>query len=281
VADDVVAVALFGPEHPYGRLPLGTSEGVRAIRRESLLQFHRDRFRPEGSVLLIAGDLRSNTLPGQLERVFADWSGSVAPIEYPSSPALPLTTGSVSRIEWEDAAQGEIRFAARGMHRRSPDWIPAAVANYILGGSTITGRLGANLREDKGWTYGVRSGFAAGVHPAGWTIETAVDAEVIDDAMAEIEAELRRMVEEAVEEEELSRAREALILSLPRAFETPARIVARLATLEAYGLPDDYWSRFPERVTRVTREEIGRVARAHFDPAELVRVTVGPAEEED
>jgi zinc protease len=281
VADDVVAVSLFGPEHPYGRLPLGTSEGVRGIRRDSLLRFHRDRFRPQGSVLVVAGDFEPELLSARLERIFAGWTGSAHPTRYPAPPASPFAASSPSRIAWEDAAQGEIRFAGLGIDRRSPDWIPAAVANYILGGSTITGRLGANLREDKGWTYGVRSGFAAGIHPAGWTVETAVDADVIEEALREIEAELNAIAREAVEDEELFRAKEALILSLPRAFETPARIVARLATLEAFGLPEDYWAGFPARVAAVTAEEVNRIARSLFHPERLVRVTVGPPEGEN
>src|SRR5690606_1353485 len=145
--------------------------------------------------------------------------------------------------------------------------VVAAVANYLLGGSTITGRLGANLREDKGWTYGVRSGFSASVHPGGWAIETAVDGEVTARAIDEIMAELTRFLAEPVPADELRRGKDALILSLPRAFETPGRIVSRLATVEVFGLPEDYWERFPDRVEAVGRDDLLRVAHAYFDPA--------------
>jgi len=276
VADDRAAEGVFGGEHPYGRLPLGTPEGVRRVRRRSLVEFHRRRYRPDGAVLIMGGDLPTSELRGFLNETFAGWTGAADSLAYPAWPRRGGEAGSLARVPWEDAAQGEIRFAGLGMHRRSPDWIPAAVANYILGGSTITGRLGANLREDKGWTYGIRSGFASGVHPGGWVVETAVDAEFIDDALNEIEEEIRRIGTDPVEEEELSRAREALILSLPRAFETPSRIVARIATIEAFGLEADYWHRFPDRVREVTAEDVMRICREHFDPGSLVRVAVGP-----
>lgn len=276
VADDHAAQAVFGTQHPYGRLPIGTDEGVRRLSREALIEFHRSRYRPAGSVMVIAGDLGEGDLQARLETAFARWQGSVDPPAYPDLPTSPNAGDSLLSIEWDDSPQGEIRFAGLGIPRNSPDWVTAAVANYILGGSTITGRLGSNLREDKGWTYGVRSGFAAGVHPGGWIVETAVDGRVVGDAMEEIDAELRRIVAEPVRDEELDRAREALILSLPRAFESPGRIVARLATLEAYGLELDYWERFPERVKRVSAEEITRIAAACFSPDRLVRVTVGP-----
>jgi zinc protease len=276
VADDHASESVFGKGHPYGRLPIGTVEGVRRLRREALLDFHRSHYRPSGSVLIAAGDFSAGDLRHRLEAAFSDWRGDVDPPSYPDLPHGPPSHRPLLSVEWEDSAQAEIRVAGLGLPRSSPDWVPAAVANYILGGSTITGRLGANLREEKGWTYGVRSGFAAGVHPGGWVVETAVGAEVAADAVIEIEAELRRIAEEPVSAEDLERAKEALILSLPRAFETPPRIVSRLATIEAYGLEPDYWNRFPERVERVTREEVQRIAAACFAPERLVRVVVGP-----
>jgi zinc protease len=276
VADDRAALAVFGPDHPYGRLSLGTNDGVRALRSDYLAAFHARHYRPAGSVLVIAGDLDVDGLARQLERCFQGWTGSTESPEIPRPPSLPPEAGALVTVSREDAAQAEIRIAGAGLPRGAPEWIPAAVANYILGGSTITGRLGANLREAKGWTYGVRSGFAAGVHPAGWTIETAVAAESTAAALEEIEGELDRIVSVPVDEDELYRAKEALILSLPRAFETPSRIVARLATVEAFGLDPEYWNRFPNEVRGVTQDGILAIARRFFSPDLLARVTVGP-----
>lgn len=275
VADDAVGSGVFGDGHPYGRLPVGSVEGVAALGREELVSFHAERYRPEGSFLVLAGDLGEG-IEALLERMLGSWMGSVPRTSYPAAPAAAERAGQIERVVWEEGAQSEIRLAGLGIPRDHPDWIPGAVANYILGGSTITGRLGANLREDKGWTYGVRSGFAAGVQAGGWVVETAVDAGATAAALTEIHRELERMVGEPVEEEELARAREALILSLPRAFESPHRIVARLATVEAFDLPRDYWERFPDAVRRVSADEVRRVARAYFSPDALVRVTVGP-----
>jgi zinc protease len=275
VADDATSAALFGERHPYGRLTSGTPEGVESVPRDRLVAFHDTHYRPEGSILVVAGEFDPALLRAALEARLGGWIGDAPGV--PLLPALARPAGVGERIvlPWDDAAQGEIRVAGLGMERANPDWIPAAVANYLLGGSTITGRLGANLREDKGWTYGVRSGFAAALHPGGWSIETAVDVEVGHRAVEEIFGELERFRAEAVRPEELRRAKDALTLSLPRAFETAGRLVSRFATLEAFGLPENYWESFADRVEAVTAEEVNRIALTYFAPEQLVTVVVG------
>ena len=278
VADDRVLREIYGAGHPYGRPSFGTEEGVRSATREALRAYHAARYRPGGSVVVAAGEFDAAELRALLESAFAHWAGTAEPVAYPPAPERPARAGGTVRVPWPDAAQAEIRVAGVGLVRRSPDWVAATVANHVLGGSTILGRLGANLREDKGWTYGVRAGFAAGIAPGGWSAETAVDAAVAEDAVREMLAEMRRMTEEPVPEEEMRRAKDGLILSLPRAFETPTRVASRFATLEAYDLPRDYWERVPERIEEVTPGEVLRLSREHFDPGRVVTVVVGGVE---
>jgi zinc protease len=275
VADDRTGIEIFGEGHPYARLTTGTPEGVQRITGDALREFHETHYRPDGAVLLVAGSFEPRALRAVVDDRLGGWSGRAPAVVLPPTPPRPPAAGSLVRLPWRDAAQGEIRVAGAGLRRADDEWIPASVANYLLGGSTITGRLGSNLREDKGWTYGVRSGFAAALQPAGWVIETAVDAEVVEAALEEIARELDRFLAGPVPDEELERARHSLILSLPRAFETPGRVVSRLGTVEAFGLPSDYWERYPERVAAVTAEEVLRIARERFAPADLVRVVVG------
>lgn len=276
VADDQLAEAIYPEGHPYARLPLGQVDSVASIGRAQLEAFHRRHYAPEGAVLVAAGDIEPERFAALVQERLGGWRGRAGSPEYPSSEGADAdAAGGALVIAWEDAQQAELRVGGRGMARSSPDWIPAAVANYLLGGSTITGRLGANLREARGWTYGVRSGFSGTVRRGGWGIETAVDAEVAEAALREIRRELTRFLAEPVSEEELRRGKDSLVLSLPRAFETPGRLVSRLATAEVFGLEPDYWQRFPDRVEAVDRDEVLRIAHTYFDPARLVTVTVG------
>lgn len=275
VADDRTNEETFGADHPYGMPSFGTPEGIEATTRADLAAFHAAHYLPGGSVLLAAGAFALEELREALDAAFGPWAGESPRAELPPVADAPARAGRVVVEPWEEASQSEIRMAGTGMERTHPDWIAGAVANYVLGGSTITGRLGANLREEKGWTYGARSTFASGVARGGWAAETAVDVAVTADAVREMRAEMQRMQDELVSADELRRAKDALVLSLPRAFETPSRIVGRLATIEAYGLPLDYWERFPAAVEAVTAEDVRRIARTYFDPARVVTVVVG------
>lgn len=278
VADDRAMLEVFGAGHPYGLPAFGTEEAIRTVPREVIAAFHRAHYRPAGAFVVAAGEFDTAELRDALETAFAGWSGTAPPVVHPPANETPARAGDLVVHAWDDAAQSEIRVAGVGMHRRHPDWVKAGVTNFILGGSTITGRLGANLREDKGWTYGVRSAFTAGVAPGGWAVETAVDVEVTAGALREIEREIRRLIDEPVPGDELRRAQDALMLSLPRVFETPAGVASRLATVEAYGLPHDWWERFPAEVDAVTTDDVRRIAAAHFAPERLVRVVVGGIE---
>jgi zinc protease len=275
VADDRTAAAVFGDEHSYGRPALGTEEGINSVNADRLHAFHAAMYRPQGSFLIAAGDLQPERLAGLLDAVLGGWRGVSQAPAVAAAPPEPAAAGRRIDVGWRDAQQAEIRVGGVGLPRKSPDWIPAAVANFILGGSTITGRLGANLREDKGWTYGARSGFSAGLAAGGWMAETAVDVEVREAALLEMVREIERIATERVSADELARAHDALVLSLPRAFETPGRVVSRFTTLEAFGLPDDYWQNFPNAVRSVDRETVREVAGRYLAPDRLVRVVVG------
>jgi len=275
VADDRTSLEVFGPDHPYGRPSFGTAAGIATVPREALAAFHAARYKPRGSFLVAAGDFDPAELRARLDAAFAEWTGEVERVPYPAGPPVPANAGKTVVVPWDDAAQSEIRIAGAGLDRRSPDWLVGSVANYVLGGSTITGRLGANLREDKGWTYGVRSSFHAGQAIGGWGTDTAVDVEVTAAAVEEMIGELRRMATEPVPDDEMRRAKDAMVLSLPRVFETPGGIASRFVTMEAFGLPDDYWERYPDAVEAVTADDVLRISRQVFAPERVVRVIVG------
>jgi zinc protease len=275
VADDAASRAVFGPTHPYGRPAIGTRDDVSRVERAAVERFHAAHYRPAGAFLVAAGALDPERFAATVAESFGSWAGERSRVELPGPPSRAARAGDRIVIPWPDSRQSEIRVAGTGLQRASDDWIPAAVTNYLLGGSTITGRLGANLREKRGWTYGARSAFSAGVQPGGWMADTAVDVEVRDAAVREIMREIRRMSEEEVPEAELRRAQDALVLSLPRAFETPDRVLTRFTTIECFGLSRSYWRDFPAAVHAVDVATVQRMARRYLAAEDVVRVCVG------
>jgi zinc protease len=182
----------------------------------------------------------------------------------------------VTLVDRPGSQQSEIRIGAVGLARGDDDEIPVLVMNAILGG-LFSSRINLNLREDKGWTYGARSGFSLRRAPGPFVASAAVETPVTARAFEEMLFEIRSMTERPPSEDELALARNALILSLPRQFETTSQVASKEAERVAYDLPPDWWERFPARVGQVGRDEVVRVAERYLDPAGLVLVAVGDA----
>jgi predicted Zn-dependent peptidase len=161
--------------------------------------------------------------------------------------------------------------------RRSPDYLPMLVMNDILGGGA-SARLFLNLREEKGYTYGVYSSFSAGRYPGPWRAGGNMRTEVTEEALKEFYYEIRRMRDEKVVAEELEESRRSIAASFALSLEQPARVLSFAVTRIFYRLPADYWDSYPARVMAVTADDVQRVARKYLNPDSLQLVAVGDAD---
>ena len=173
-----------------------------------------------------------------------------------------------------EAPQSELRVGHVGLPRNHPDFFAATVMNAILGG-LFSSRINLNLREVHAWTYGAHSGFDWRLQAGPWLADSAVKSEATADAVREVLGEIDRMREFPVSHEELSLATSYLDGVFPIRYETTGAIAAALANLVLYGLPDDYFDRYRERVRAVTREDVQRAATTHLHPDRLQVVAVG------
>src|SRR5690606_29045047 len=148
----------------------------------------------------------------------------------------------------------------------------------ILGGGPAS-RLFMNLREDKGYTYGVYSTFTGTTFPGVVVASTDVRTAVTEGAMHELSLELQRIANEPVSAQELTNARRALIGRFALSLDSPSSLLSNLATQKIYGLPDDYWDTYPQRVEAITPADIQRVAKKYYDRERLQIVAVGDAKE--
>jgi zinc protease len=291
---------LFWGDHPYGHWLPGTEVSVKATRREDLVRFHAARWRPDVSELVVVGDVTPADLRGKLEKALAGWKGkaaaSLAAVE-PSASAPPTPRGIGARRGHAERADGHqpprlqtlllakrgapqayVLMGMPGLPRSSPDYVAAEVAFQVLGGGTSS-RIFRDLREKRGYTYGMYSRVEARKLGGASIVVGSVKESATGAALKELLQQMADLREKPVSQGELEVARNALLLSLPADFASAAGIAGKLAEEVVYRLPDDYWDGFAAQVAHVSADDVRRVAERYLDTSRLTTVLVCDAGE--
>ena len=265
--------AIYG-EHPGG-LVVPSEAVIKQLTRADLATFHAARYRPNNGFVIAHGDIGLKELVARLERHFGDW-----PKAELDKVALPPPKGPdkarVLLVDRPGSVQTSLWVGALGIERDHDDYFAMLVMNHILGGGPAS-RLFMNLREDKGYTYGVYSSFTGTTFPGVVVASTDVRTAVTEGAMHELSLELQRIASEPVSARELTNARRALIGRFALSLDSPQSLMGNLATQKIYRLPADYWDTYPKRVEAVTPADIQRVAKKYYDRDRLQIVAVGDA----
>lgn len=270
--------ALYGDDHPYSHPLDGTEASVADLKREEAVAFHERFHGPGRAGIVVAGDVEPDAILGQLERRLADWTGP--PIPAPEIPGPPLSNHPRIRLlHRPGAAQAVLRVGHVGIARRHSDFELALVLNQVLGGQ-FTSRLNEKLREERGFTYGVRSSFDCRTGQGPFSISTSVQSDKLAEALNDIHHELLALVGgRPPSQTELDDARRALIEGQTRQFETPAALVNRYANLLIHDLPPDHHRTFPDRLAQIDLESLCATAHRQIHPNALVAVVVADADE--
>lgn len=268
---------IYADGAPYGRPLAGSETTVPRIDRDVVVARHAALMRPDAATMVIAGDLSRIDVAREVERVFAGWTApaGVGPAGGRPSPARP----GGRRIVVADrpgSRQSELRIGHVALARRTPDFHAASILNAILGG-LFSSRLNDLLREQRGYTYGVHSGFDMRRHPGPFTVRCAVRTDITVPAIVDILGELERIRASEVTDAELSLARDYLAGVFPLRFETAAAVAGAIAGLVIHELPDDELDRYRPAIAAVTAADVLAAARAHVRPAEASIVLVGDA----
>ncbi|MGH7767784.1 MAG: M16 family metallopeptidase [Candidatus Binatia bacterium] len=271
LAEERFSRAVFG-SHPAA-IVAPTIEAVEALTSEALAAWHRERYSPRNSILAIAGDVRPAELVPKLERWLADWQSAEVKEARPPNPA-PASARKIYLVDRPDSVQTTVILGNIAIDRRSEDYIPMVVLNHVLGGGPAA-RLFLNLREEKGYTYGVYSSFSAVEYPGPWRAGGNMRTEVTEGALKEFFSEIRRMREEKVADGSLEEAKRSVVASFALSLERPARVLSFALTRKIYNLPDDYWDTYPAKIMAVSADEVQRVARKYYNLENLQLVAVG------
>ncbi len=266
---------LYG-EHPYGRPTGGTAASLRGMNVEDLKKFHDGYIVPGSTTIIVVGDVTGDEMIPKLEQAFGDWRAEPAPAR-PVPPISQLKGKSVLFVDKPGAAQSVIEIGRVGVPRLTDDYYAIVVMNTILGGS-FTSRLNMNLREKHGYTYGAGSRFEfrplAGPFVAAASVQTAMT----DSSLVEFMNELRGILA-PIPASDVERAKNYVALGFPADFQSVGQIAGQLEELVIYGLPDDYFNRYTERILAVTPADVERVARKYITPDNLAFVIVGDRKE--
>jgi zinc protease len=276
LADDSAAHFFFAEGVPYHRPLAGTVDSVEAMGAEQTRKLWEERFRPRGGGLVVVGDVDVGEIENLSESCFGGWEGAPEPPQpFESKPRN--RDGGVAVVDRPGAVQSEIRIGQVGASRSSPHFFPLQIFNSVLGGA-FTSRLMLNLREERGFTYGVRSRFSFRRKAGPFVISTAVATEVTAAAVQEAVSELRGLLERGPTLEEVTQSRDFISGVFPLRLETTGQVAARIAELLVYDLPDQFFSTYRDEIRAVTPEATLEAGQAVLRPDELMVVVVGDGE---
>lgn len=267
---------LYGPAHPTARE--STVESIAKITRDDLAGFHQRTVKPNGIILGVTGDFEKGAMLALLRETFGDWKqGPVPELKIPDAPEAG--GGSTVRFVSKETSQTHLRVGHLTIRENDPDYVPLAIANDILGGSSFRSRLFNDVRTKRGLAYSVGSRLNTGVHDQGvWLMRAETKLPSTQEVISRFVANMERMRTEPVTDVELAEAKEAYVNSFIFSFANPAAIVSRFIELEYDGLPKDFLQQLRARVVALTKEDILAAARKHFHPDRLTIVAVGPGE---
>jgi zinc protease len=273
IAGRVFPKTLYGTAHPFGQLV--TEDTLKAIARDDVAAFHKAYFQPGRAAIVIVGDVTMASAKAAAEKALAAWpaGGSKPEFTYPPVPAPRPTT--IYIVDKPGAAQSTFAIGLPGPPRRTPDYYALEVMNTLLGGM-FQSRLNANIREEKGLSYGVSSRFAYGKGPGPFRAGGDIISAKSDVALTEFMKEFKGIQgSRPVTDDELQMAKNALAQSLPGMFASVSSIGNAIGTVWLQNLPPDYYQQYGKHINAVTKDDLVRVARQYIDLAHLAIVIVG------
>ena len=267
---------LYGKDHVYAHpfTGSGTEEAVKRMTRADLARYHATWFKPNNATLLVVGDTTLAEIQPLLEKAFAGWK----PGEVPKKAIAPVQAPAKSLVYLVDrpgALQSVIVGAQLAPPRNSPEAIPLEMVNDVFGG-TFSSRINMNLREDKHWSYGVRSLLQPALGQRPFMSVSPVQTDKTQDALKELVREYRDIAGgKPIGGEELKSALDNNTLGLPGRFETAGQLAGAYSTILQYGLPEDYYNTYTEKALSLTPAQANALAARSFTPERLVWVVVG------
>lgn len=258
--------------HAYARNSGGTLSSLENLTPDDLRAFH-ETLSKDDLKIAVAGDITAEELKTVLDDIF---SGLPHNADQPAADdQIALQNTGQTFLYMKDIPQTIISMTQKGIDRKDPDYHTAQVMNYILGSSGFGSRLTKEIREKRGLTYGIYSGFTDMTHIDTLSVDTSTKNETVNEMLSLIKTEWDKMKATQVTEEELSDAKSYLIGSLPLSLTSTDKISGIILSLQLDDLPVDYLDQRRAAIENVTAEDIQRVAQDILTPDQFLTVMVG------
>ncbi len=268
VAGRLIDTYLFGADHPYGKF--SSAEAFDALERSTLLRFYETHYQQAQPLLFVAGKIPTGLL-GQLNRFFGDLPAT--PLNCPIHPIVPASTKKYRIDNDKQGMQGAIRMARLFPNRHHPDFIPAQLLNAVLGGF-FGSRLMSNIREDKGYTYGIHSYLMNLQQQSAWMISTEAGKEVTEATITEVYREMERLRNEPVGEEELLLVRNYMMGGLLGDLDGPFQLMGRWKNLILHGVDEGYFYKTIDTIKHFSAANLQELAQRYLRPEDFYELVV-------
>ena len=267
---------LYGDKHAYGN-PLsgsGTEASVGKIVREDVIKFHETWFKPNNATFIIVGDITLQEAKNELERRFKSWKPGETPKKNIASvPHKPKST--IYIMDKPGAVQSAIFAGHVAPPKSTPDDIAIQAMNKVLGGN-FSSRMNMNLREDKGWAYYARTYIPGARGPRLFYGFAPVQTDKTKEAMMEISKEMSGIrTHKPISPAELDKTKRNTTLKLPGDWETNSELSTYVQNIVRFGLPDNYYNLYPQKIESLTLAEVSAAAAKTVNPRQMVWVVVG------
>ncbi len=268
---------VFPAGHPSHNAADGDSASTTALDSAHVRAFYEKAFVPERARFVVVGDVTAAEMAAMLNTRFGPWKRAGEPVAIPKIMVKPVANDAVKiyLVDKPGAAQSVIYIGGPGADRLGPDYAALTVMNTILGAS-FSSRLNTNLRETKGYTYGISSQFIwAPLLTGPFAVSSSVRTNVTDSSLVEIFKELRSIRDAPVDQKELDRAKAYVALAVPGRFETNGGIAAQMVNLNSYGLPLSSINDFVTKLNAITLADVQRAAKQYIPADKATLVVVG------
>ncbi|MBD2313033.1 insulinase family protein [Desertifilum sp. FACHB-1129] len=278
LAQRTLQQAIYPVNHPFHPFP--TRDTLQSVEHQDLASFHRTHYRPDTMAIAIVGDTTPQELQRLMVRYFGRWSGEGSPRQLQFPPVnLPESSIALNSV-LPGRKQSIIYMGYKGIGRQDPRYYAALVLNQILGGDTLSSRLGTQVRDRLGLTYGIYSYFQTGLNPGPFVIEMQTAPQDTQSAIATTLTLLDQLQRQGVTLQEVQVAQNAIASRYPVSLKDPDYLAAQVLFNHVYGLPPSELRIFPHKISNVTLEAVNQAAKELLHPGHLVVVTAGPPTEE-